>query len=152
MQAFSYRPCVVVSFIAFVFYMPVLGSAKFLVALSCALTGVAGCCISTAQRNRAAAALRSMHPMSCQQLVNPLACASICSSTNTPVSIWRLCGRCSYAYGPVCESCAQMLLREGRLAGLGLTPLDDETQTSIQRIDLSMLLTLTPQNYGKHKT
>ena len=42
-----------------------------------------------------------------------------------------------------------MLLHEGRLAGLGLTPLDDETQADAQRIDLGMLLTLTPENYGE---
>ncbi|CDI87150.1 hypothetical protein, conserved [Eimeria praecox] len=41
-----------------------------------------------------------------------------------------------------------MLLHEGRLAGLGLTPLDDETQADAQRIDLGTLLTLTPHNYG----
>ncbi|CDI81999.1 hypothetical protein EAH_00064240 [Eimeria acervulina] len=41
-----------------------------------------------------------------------------------------------------------MLLHEGRLAGLGLTPLDDETQADAQRIDLGMLLTLTPENYA----
>ncbi|CDI82375.1 hypothetical protein, conserved, partial [Eimeria acervulina] len=45
------------------------------------------------------------------------------------------------------EDDTKMLLHEGRLAGLGLTPLDDETQADAQRIDLGMLLTLTPENY-----
>ncbi|CDJ50401.1 hypothetical protein, conserved [Eimeria brunetti] len=46
------------------------------------------------------------------------------------------------------EDDTKMLLHEGRLAGLGLTPLDDETQADVQRIDLGVLLTLTPDNYG----
>lgn len=44
-----------------------------------------------------------------------------------------------------------MLIREGRLAGLGLTPLDDDDQSQLHRIDISTLLTLTPHNYGKRK-
>ncbi|CDJ33066.1 LOW QUALITY PROTEIN: uncharacterized protein EMH_0050910 [Eimeria mitis] len=46
------------------------------------------------------------------------------------------------------EDDTKMLLHEGRLAGLGLTPLDDETDADMQKIDLGMLLTLTPENYG----
>ena len=42
-----------------------------------------------------------------------------------------------------------MELHEGRLAGLGLTPSDDETETNVERMDLGMLLTLTPDNYGE---
>ncbi|OEH79382.1 hypothetical protein cyc_06176 [Cyclospora cayetanensis] len=47
------------------------------------------------------------------------------------------------------EDDTKMLIREGRLAGLGLTPLDDDTHTHLNRIDLSMLLTLTPDNYAR---
>ncbi|XP_026191306.1 uncharacterized protein LOC34622403 [Cyclospora cayetanensis] len=47
------------------------------------------------------------------------------------------------------EDDTKMLIREGRLAGLGLTPLDDDTHTHLNRIDLSMLLTLTPDNYER---
>ncbi|KAL8424868.1 hypothetical protein Efla_007670 [Eimeria flavescens] len=43
----------------------------------------------------------------------------------------------------------KMLIKEGRLAGLGLSPVDDEEQATLRRFDLSTLLTLTSHNYEK---
>lgn len=45
------------------------------------------------------------------------------------------------------EDDTKMLIREGRLAGLGQTPLDDAGQSPLTRIALSNLMTLTVHNY-----